>query len=261
MALLSRNIKSGSSNQSPSIVDFRHSVALLVLLLSIGGLLMLSFMVLYRDKTIDNARYVFGAVLPLVGTWVGTVLAFYFSRENFESASRSIREMAEGVSGLEKLKSIPVKEAMLTRTEINSFSIQEGKENLVNLVDLMKNFPDHERMPLLDNDRLIYLVYKSEVNRFLADITLDPTKAGGKNIGDLTFQDLLDSDVPALKDLFRKSAGFVEETATLDKAKAVMDAITTQTKCKDVFVTRTGDPNETIIGWITNNEIARHSKV
>jgi heme/copper-type cytochrome/quinol oxidase subunit 2 len=36
-----------------------------------------------RREFIDTAKYVFAAVLPVVAAWVGTVMAFYFGRENF----------------------------------------------------------------------------------------------------------------------------------------------------------------------------------
>ena len=35
------------------------------------------------DAVADISRMVFSAILPLVGTWVGTVLAYYFSKDNF----------------------------------------------------------------------------------------------------------------------------------------------------------------------------------
>src|SRR5437660_837167 len=37
----------------------------------------------------NTAQYVLTAVLPVVAAWVGTVLAFYFGRENYESAAKS----------------------------------------------------------------------------------------------------------------------------------------------------------------------------
>src|SRR5688500_3297632 len=43
------------------------------------------------DDRPEMARLVFASAVPLVGTWVGTVLAFYFARENLEAASASQR--------------------------------------------------------------------------------------------------------------------------------------------------------------------------
>ncbi|MBW1841809.1 MAG: hypothetical protein JRI75_08435, partial [Deltaproteobacteria bacterium] len=102
----SQNSVSTSENK------FRHWMAIFILALSIGGLIVLSIVVVVIGGDLESAKYVFATVLPLFGTWVGTLLAFYFSRENFESATRSVRKMAEGLTGIEKLKSIKVTEAM-----------------------------------------------------------------------------------------------------------------------------------------------------
>jgi hypothetical protein len=41
----------------------------------------------------QSSRLVFNALLPLLATWVGMVLAYYFSRKNFETASQSVERM------------------------------------------------------------------------------------------------------------------------------------------------------------------------
>src|SRR5436309_3092423 len=42
----------------------------------------------------ETSRLVFSSVLPLLGTWVGTVLAFYFARDNLEAATQSTLQLA-----------------------------------------------------------------------------------------------------------------------------------------------------------------------
>src|SRR5262245_33908665 len=49
--------------------------------------------VLSNDRA-GTSRLVFAAVLPLLGTWVGTVLAFYFARENLEAATETARVLS-----------------------------------------------------------------------------------------------------------------------------------------------------------------------
>jgi hypothetical protein len=34
------------------------------------------------------AKDILATLLPVIGTWIGTVLAFFYSKENFESAAR-----------------------------------------------------------------------------------------------------------------------------------------------------------------------------
>lgn len=44
----------------------------------------------------EMARLVFNSILPLFGTWVGTVLAFYYVRDDLDAATAS----TERVMGL-----------------------------------------------------------------------------------------------------------------------------------------------------------------
>ncbi|MBU0986995.1 MAG: hypothetical protein KKH68_07060 [Proteobacteria bacterium] len=234
---------------------FRHWMAIFVLTLSIGGLIMLSIIVVAKGEDPDSAKYVFAAVLPLLGTWVGTLLAFYFSKENFESATRSVREMAVGLTGIEKLKSVKVTEAMRSFKEITFFPLKKGEENQVRLNDLLNTFKDLERMPLIDNQQMVYLVYKGMIYMFISQKAMKK-----EDVSNLTLKDLFESD-SSLKLLFEKSFGFVSKAATLAEAKTVMDAISKTIKCEDVFVTENGKPDEPILGWITNKAIARYAKV
>ena len=43
-----------------------------------------------RDQFFDIAKYVLGVLLPVIGAWVGTVLAFYFGQVNFERLQEAL---------------------------------------------------------------------------------------------------------------------------------------------------------------------------
>ena len=43
-------------------------------------------------------------LLPVIGAWVGAVLAFYFGNENFDAASKSAANLVSELSPREKLK-------------------------------------------------------------------------------------------------------------------------------------------------------------
>ena len=59
---------------------------------------------------------------------------------------------------------------------------------------------------------------------------------------------------PKFGDLAKKAVAFVCADKTLADAKEAMDRVT---GCQDVFVTRTGAPDEPIVGWVTNVEFAK----
>ncbi len=74
-----------SSNQGATTE--RSYVAEIVTAFSLLGITVLSTVVLVKnsgDK--DMVRYVFASVIPLLGSWMGTILAFYFSRDNLAAA-------------------------------------------------------------------------------------------------------------------------------------------------------------------------------
>src|ERR1043166_6835732 len=50
------------------------------------------------EKFFDISKYVLGVLLPVIGAWVGTVLAFYFGQVNFEAASKSAANLVRQLS-------------------------------------------------------------------------------------------------------------------------------------------------------------------
>ena len=126
-------MKENSSSHSQNWSDPRVAIALGVLVISILGLLMLATVVIINDPT--QAKSTLATLLPVLGTWVGTILAFYFARENFESASRSVRDMAEKVTGIETLLKIPVKDAMIPLKTMKYLQLTSAKPpNKITLV-------------------------------------------------------------------------------------------------------------------------------
>src|SRR5436305_2257960 len=84
----------GSS--SPSDASIRRWLAAGIVGASILGIVVLSIVAISTaGKTRpETSRLVFSSVLPLLGTWVGTVLAFYFARDNLEAATQSTLQLA-----------------------------------------------------------------------------------------------------------------------------------------------------------------------
>lgn len=66
----------------------RERITLGVLITSIASVFLLSVSVILNaaDRD-DSSKKVMDSRLPLYGTWIGTILAFYFSRNAFEAAS------------------------------------------------------------------------------------------------------------------------------------------------------------------------------
>ena len=250
---MSKKVK--SDNTSNSGWDPRFLLALIILGFSIIGVIILAGFVLRRDSTLSTAQFVLGAILPLLGTWVGTVLAYYFARENFESASRSVREMAKQLTPMEKLKATIVKDVMIDIGIAVTFKLDKPEKDIKlksDLIDAKLEKEKKERLPILNAQGLIkYMAHRSLFERFIVQEV-----AKAKKVENLTLQDLLDDT--QFKDILIGSFKTLPQTSDLAEAKILMDKTR---NCSDVFVTEDGTPNTKVVGWLTNKIIEEKSKV
>jgi hypothetical protein len=257
--------------------DFTNMLAYWVVILAFVGIFLLSYFVVNAatsEDALETAKYVFAAVLPLLGTWVGTVLAHYFQKETLAAANQSITDLAKTVGNAGKLASLPVKDFMIGPGKIVTLPPDlQGKQDseipLKKVSDHLKN-ANRDRLPLFAGNKgsgaATYVVHLSKIEKYLADKALNApaTDAGpvAPNIAALTLADLLKDVQPALT---FKNFSFVKESTTLADAKAAMDSMTSTPgvpgNCYDIFVTATGSPSETVLGWITNDIINENAKV
>jgi len=191
--------------------------------------------------TAETAKYILGTLLPVVGTWIGTVLAFYFGKENYRAAAEETRlSLGQRLSKQALAEAIP-------GTSIKFYGVKDDAETLgVTLDKLRADFAridPYYRLPLMTPDgAVLYILHRQPLDSFLADQCPKLAK-------DLTFGDLLAS---AQGERVRNAAEFVSKVATLGEAKSRMEA---KPHCQDVFVTENGKSTEKVLGWLTNNAI------
>jgi hypothetical protein len=192
----------------------------------------------------ETSRLVFSAVLPLLGTWVGTVLAFYFARENLQAATESTLRLA-GISS-----STPVTEVMIKAEKFHAYDL--GTDEAVESVALAAlktrmydEEPPYRRLPIrAPSGAVLYVLHDSTLTAYAEKAGEPLTALTG------TFRDLL--DVPRYKE-FVSAIGFVSEKASVDAARAKLSSVK---DCNDVFVTENGKSDERAIGWLTNTLLA-----
>src|SRR6266404_5075879 len=149
--------KGGTEGLTKFFGDFTNVLAYVVVVLAFIGIFWLARTVLGATKdNQDNVKYVFGAILPLLGTWVGTVLAHYFQKENLAAATQSITSLASKVAGTDKLQATLAKDVMIkpdqTVTLPDKYIGQKVKDVrtqalLSELVDYLKS-KNKDRLPL-----------------------------------------------------------------------------------------------------------------
>lgn len=239
--------------EPPGESNFRHWLAGTITGISIIGAVMLGIAAIHSGPN-STAQTVLGTVLPVIGTWVGTVLAYYFSKENLEAATRSFTAIARQLTPEEKLRSKPVQQVMVLRKDM---FVARGPARNVKLVQTIQALEDSKkgvRLPVLDDaDRPLYVVHRSTIDKFLVDkACISPAPA----LNTLTLADMLAE--PDLKAALEKSFAVVRQDATLADAKIAMDALAFP---QDVFVTQTGSQKEPVLGWITNSIIEDNARV
>jgi hypothetical protein len=200
------------------------------------------------DKPGDAAKNLLTILLPVLGTWVGTVLAFYFARENLEAAAEATASTLRltGRAGGQ-----PVTGVMLQEADWITFDVPEGTQiSDVKISDLRaqmsKDDPPSRRLPIRDPKRaVLFVIHDSTLNAFADAKKLNSDEMEGMTLGallgDAKFKQLIEA------------IGFVSQTAEISEARLVMRSID---NCNDVFVTPTGKHDERAIGGLTNTQLA-----
>lgn len=259
--------------------DFTNVLAYVVVTFAFLGIFVIAWRVIKvgggqpfnANKALDTAKFVFGAILPLLGTWVGAVLAHYFQKENLAAATQSISDLASKVAGTDKLQSTPVKLVMIRPERIDTLPdpLLDKPDEEIELAELIKHLREgikRDRLPIFKDNKktgpAARVLHRSIVEKFITQKTFE-SPAPAKPIADLTLADLMAD--PQLGGVVRGSFALVKGDATLADAKNEMDkasaALGNTGNCYDVFVTETGKADEVVIGWITNDIINENAKV
>ena len=189
------------------------------------------------------------------------MLAFYFTRQNFEAAARSIATVATAVTPDERLRSVAVRDKAIPIERMFYRSTPASSINLRETLAELTSAGKGERVPVLDDKTRapVYIVHRSRIDKFLAaalgTLLADPS-ADPSTVEKLTLADMLTD--PHIRQELEASWAVVAEGATLADAKRAME----QTPgCQDVFVTKTGKREEPVIAWITNAILEENSRV
>lgn len=257
------SVMSNGSDQSIACAadqEARNRIAIWITLGGMIGVTILGIVVIVladrgKGKS-DAAQLVFGSLLPLLGTWVGTVLAFYFAKANFESAARNTKDLL-GIT--ERLRATPVESVMLKMTDPSvmkrTLAPSEKPESL-KIAELVKIMRDsrRNRLPVLNSDMSpMFVIHLSILTDYVSTKALSAT-GESKPVGDLTISDLQTDDAQLYQQILAWAC--VKLGATLAEAKRAMEDVP---GCSDVFVTTTGRKSDPTVGWLTNVEIGLRS--
>jgi hypothetical protein len=236
-------------------------IAYIITLSAVAFIFIISWYIVCKNK-MEGARIVLTSVLPVLAGWVGTILAFFYSKQSLDSADRRVSELTSHITSAGKLQSIPVK-AKWIPNDGSMFCQHESDygKTLKALLEELESKKKGMRIPILDaEDRPLYIIHRSVIDQYLAKkgavSTAKPDEAGGVNT--ITLKEFIDDKENAA---IKYSVALVPEDATLDQAKLAMNTMSQYGWCQDVFVTKTGSKDEKVLGWVTNRIIEDNSKV
>jgi hypothetical protein len=211
------------------------------------------------------AQLLLSALLPLFGTWVGTILAFYYSKENYEAASQGTLDVVRTVA--QRLSSTPVTAKMMPVAQIVALQIPaDGSIGLLKLSDIESKFNTIgangqriSRLFIVNNvGACLGILHYSVFAEMLASGFRDTPPI---DLATATLAPLLTKECRAYKgmtygEVIQKTIVFVSLGRTVADAKTAMEQIP---GCQDIVVTNTGDRAEPMIGWLSNIDIIRLS--
>lgn len=218
----------------------RNLIALILIGLTIIAIIVISSIYLSSatdaEKKAVTAEKIFNALLPMFATWVGTVLAFYFGRENFESATKRYEKIITQLTP-DVLDDITVEQIMI---DIKTMVVQQlvdcSKKNIKELAEFLESI-NKSRMPVLENEKIKYIIHKSVFDEAVRKKDNQPIK----------FDDFIKEYNPTV-------TSFITAYKT-DKLEQVLEKMQKQTMIQDVFIV---DGDGKVIGWLTNSLIFRY---
>ena len=163
-------------SEQPENPSKRESVALWIIIFSGLGITLVAIAAIWIGTlaTTDQSRTlvmsVFNTLVPIFGTWVGTVTAFYFSRENFATAARATRELVSQL-GDDRLRQIAVKDAWIPVAAIDAITVAAGQEASVEFAAVRARLSSKvSRVPVWNDNKVVrFVIHESMIYKFLAE--------------------------------------------------------------------------------------------
>lgn len=233
--------------------DQREKLSMVILIGSLAVIVAVGTVAIVL-KPAENSITIFNMILPMVATWVGTILAFYFGRENFEAASKQVQNMANKMSK-EPSGAMLVTAVMKPFEDMIYYQMEAGKSEAdITIEALQKKLALKDkasRIPIVDENKVLkYMIHESSMDKYLAS-----GKAKTDNLK--LFFDWWMKEY-SVEFIFNKAFIIVPEKTSLNDANEKMEQLP---YCRDVFVTRGGTPQEPVIGWLSNITLLKFLEV
>ncbi|MEP3836926.1 MAG: hypothetical protein ABJM36_04735 [Algibacter sp.] len=213
--------------------EFRDWLGIIVIVISIIALVYVGAVIISKGDN-DDYQLVYSSLLPLVGTWVGVVLAFYFGKENYEAASNRFEKIIDKLTP-EILDDVQVNQVMIVKKTMVAKKWKDIEDKSIKeIIDFLAGI-EKTRLPVIgDDNRVLYIIHDSLLLKTSSANTEEKISAFvEKNKG------VVDKIV------------WAKERDILENIRKLMNS---ETNCKDVFIENTKGE---LVGWLTDTLILR----
>jgi len=226
------------SNIGTPNIKGRNLLAVVLVSFTLTAITALTIALYFTSNSDENVLdKIFNALLPMFGTWVGTVLAFYFGRENFEAASNRYEEIIKNLSP-DVLDDIAVSQIMITKKTMVTLTLEDVRQRGVKDILKFLNDVKKTRLPILENEEIKYIVHRSTFQDAL--ITCEKDDLSFECIEE-DYKNLITSFI-----IFRDNTILEEVSNELKKQNNLV---------KDIFIVNSKNK---VMGWITDSLIFRY---
>lgn len=207
------------------------------------------------DDRKETLQFVFTSIVPITGTWMGTVLAYYFSQANFESAAKNTRLNYESASNLNKIDGLAIKDVWIDFAAMDKF-VRDDQATIEKIESFITD-KKRGRVPVFKSQAQIdYVIHKSTLYEYLqtARVTQNGAERPAARTDSLAlFEAAKMADGRTYGEFLRNAWIAAASGDTVAKIKAEMDR---REDIQDAMVTDTGKRDGAVLGWITDAAIA-----
>lgn len=205
-----------------------------------------------RPKIDTLLTGVFSTVLPVVATWVGTVLAFYFGSENFRQATQSTRDvLGDRLAPKKKISDVMIPYERIARLAAET----EEDASKLPMLDVIHTMSEAATRVIVFNTRTqtpIYIIRSSSPPMPENWITADYRVGPGVPDEKITIKNYLDANNAQNKTDATKFR-FIDSNATPEAALEVMR----REGVDDLFITSDGLKTSRVLGWVAAHDLLK----
>ncbi|NAS30673.1 hypothetical protein GTQ40_06795 [Flavobacteriaceae bacterium R38] len=220
----------------------RNRLATIIIWLTFSAIIILAILYYQSSSEADTMKEIFTTLIPLFATWVGTVLAFYFGKENFDIATKRYNKIIDKLNP-DVLDDINVTQIMISKQTMVYKNLKEIEGKKIQEIITFLSEVKKSRLPILNEGRIKYVIHKATFLDALNE--LDGTiPAAGYDLKSFLSN-------PKYQELASSFLTF-DENIILEKIRL---ALSKNSKIKDVFII---DKNKNLVGWLTDTLILRY---